>query len=63
MSSEVATMQYVRRVRAHTSIPVPLIIHYSAEVDSGGFGSPYIIMTKVDGVALISIWDDTEDSK
>ena len=60
LSSEVATMQYVR---AHTSIPVPRIIHHSAEVDSGGIGSPYIIMTKVDGVALSSIWDDMEDSK
>ena len=60
MSSEVATMQYVR---AHTSVPVPRIIHHSVEVDSGGVGSPYIIMTKVDGVALSSIWDDMEDSK
>ena len=51
-------MQYVR---AHTSIPVPLIIHHSVEVDSGCVG--YIIMTKVDGVALSSIWDDMEDSK
>ena len=60
LSSEVATMRYVR---AHTSIPVPRIIHHSAEVDSGGVGSPYIIMTKVDGVALSSVWDDMEDSK
>ena len=60
LSSEVATMQYVR---AHTNIPVPRIIHHNVEVDSGGVGSPYIIMTKVDGVALSSIWDDMEDSK
>ena len=60
LSSEVATMEYVR---VHTSIPVPRIIHHSIEVDSGGVGSPYIIMTKVDGVALCSIWDDMEDSK
>ena len=60
LSSEVATMQYVR---AHTSVPVPRIIHHSVEVDSGGVGSPYIIMTKVDGVALSSIWDDMEESK
>ena len=53
-------MQYVR---AHTSIPVPRIIHHSVEVDSGCVGSSYIIMTKVDGVALSSIWDDMEDSK
>ena len=60
LSSEVATMQYVE---VHTSIPVPHIIHHSVEVDSSGVGSPYIIMTKVDGVALSSIWDDMEDSK
>jgi hypothetical protein len=60
LSSEVATMQYVE---VHTNIPVPHIIHHSVEVDSGGIGSPYIIMTKVDGVALSSIWDDMEDSK
>ena len=60
LSSEVATMQYVE---AHTSIPVPHIIYHSVEVDSTGVGSPYIIMTKVEGVALSSIWDDMEDSK
>ena len=60
MSSEVATMQYLS---AHTSIPVPRIIHHSVEVDSNGIGSPYIIMTKVEGIALSSIWDDMEDSK
>ena len=60
LASEVATMQYVR---ANTSIPVPHIIHHNIEVDSGGVGSPYMIMTKVDGVALSSIWDDMEDSK
>ena len=60
LSSEVATMQYVR---THTSIPIPRVIHHSVEVDSGGVGSPYMIMTKVDGVALYSVWDDMEDSK
>ena len=43
-------------------IPVLHIIHHSIEVDSGGVGSLYIIMTKVDGVALSSILDDMEDS-
>jgi hypothetical protein len=62
VSSEVATMQYVK---VHTSISqaVPHIFHHSVEVDSGGVGSLYIIMTKVDGVALSSIWDEMEDSK
>ena len=50
-------MQYVR---AHTSIPVSRIIHHSVEVDSGCVGSSYIIMTKVDGVALSSIWEDSK---
>jgi Phosphotransferase enzyme family len=60
MSSEVATMRYLA---AHTSIPVPRIIHYSVEADGGGFGSPYMIMTKVDGIPLSSIWDDMDDTK
>ena len=58
LSSEVATIQ---NVRSHTSIPAPRIIHHSVEVDSSSVGSPYIIMTKVEGVALSSIWDDMED--
>jgi hypothetical protein len=36
---------------------------YHFEVDSGGVESPYIIMIKVGGVALSSIWDDMEDLK
>jgi aminoglycoside phosphotransferase (APT) family kinase protein len=53
----------MRYVRAHTSAPVPHIINHSVEADGDGVGSPYIIMTKVDGVALSCVWDDMEDSK
>ncbi|KIM88331.1 hypothetical protein PILCRDRAFT_771158 [Piloderma croceum F 1598] len=60
MSSEVAVMRYVM---ARTSIPVPRVIHHCIEADGGGVGSPYIMMTKVDGVPLSSIWDDMEDAK
>jgi hypothetical protein len=48
---------------AHTSIPVPRVIHYCIEADGGGVGSPYIIMSKVDGVPLSSVWKDMEDAK
>ena len=60
LSSLVATMQYVR---AHTRTPVSRVIHHSVVVDSGSVGSPYIIMTKVDEVALSAIRDHMEDSK
>jgi hypothetical protein len=60
LSSEVAAMRYVT---SHTSIHVPHVIHYNVEADGGGVGSPYMMMTKVDGVALSSLWDDMEDSK
>ena len=60
ISSEVAIMQYLT---AHTSIPVPHIIHYCIEADGGGVGSPYTLMSKVDGVPLSSVWDDMEDAK
>jgi hypothetical protein len=60
ISSEVAIMRYVT---AHTSIPVPRLIHYCIEADGGGVGSPYIMMSKVDGVPLSSVWKDMEDAK
>jgi hypothetical protein len=52
ISSEVATMKYVQ---TYTHIPIPHVIHYSAEADGGGVGSPYILMSKVDGVPLSSL--------
>lgn len=60
MTCEVATMQYLT---SHTSIPVPRVIRYSVDADGGGVGSPYMLMTKVDGVSLYSIWDDMDDAK
>ena len=53
----------MRYLTAHTSIPVPRIIHYCTEADGGGVGSPYILMSRVDGVPLSSVWDDMEDAK
>ncbi|KIM89456.1 hypothetical protein PILCRDRAFT_95266 [Piloderma croceum F 1598] len=60
ISSEVATMEYVE---TYTNIPIPHVIHYSAEADGDGVGSPYILMSKVHGVPLSSLWDDMEDDK
>jgi hypothetical protein len=59
MSSEVAIMRYLT---AHTSIPVPHVIHYCVEADGGGVGSPYMILDKVDGVPLSSVWNDMDDA-
>ncbi|KDR66381.1 hypothetical protein GALMADRAFT_259458 [Galerina marginata CBS 339.88] len=59
VASEVATMEYVE---AHTNIPVPHVFHHSADAD-GVVRSPYIFMSKVEGVALSSVWDDMVDEK
>ena len=60
IASEVATMQYIE---SYTSIPVPHVIHHSAEVDGGGARSPYIIMSKAEGSPLSSMWDEMGDDK
>jgi hypothetical protein len=59
ITSEVATMKYIE---CHTRIQIPHVLQYSAEADGGGeVGSPYILMTKVDGVRLSDVWDDMDD--
>jgi aminoglycoside phosphotransferase (APT) family kinase protein len=59
ISSEVATMRYVEK---HTTVPVPRVIEYSAE-SKGVVGSPYIVMSKAEGVPLFTLWDDMEDER
>lgn len=58
ISSEVATMRYIV---AKTSIPVPRVIYYTVEAHGFGVGSPYMIMTKMDGVSLVSVWNKMEN--
>ncbi|KIM81442.1 hypothetical protein PILCRDRAFT_501832 [Piloderma croceum F 1598] len=60
IASEVATMQYIE---TYTKIPIPHIIHHSTDVDCPGVRSPYILMSKVDGEPLSSVWDTMEDAK
>jgi hypothetical protein len=52
MESEVATMDYVEH---YTNIPVPHVHHYSSHTE-GDVHSPYILMSKVEGVPLCSVW-------
>jgi hypothetical protein len=59
MESEVATMDYVEH---YTNIPVPHVYHYSSHTE-GDVHSPYILMSKVEGVPLCSVWDDMDDDK
>jgi hypothetical protein len=58
ITSEVATIEYIE---AHTNIPIPHIIHYSADFSDSGVRSPYIMMSKVDGAPLSSVWSTMED--
>ncbi|KIJ41737.1 hypothetical protein M422DRAFT_31690 [Sphaerobolus stellatus SS14] len=60
IASEVATMEYVAE---QTKIPVPRVIAHNIEKDGDGVGSPYILMSKMDGAPLSSLWDDMEDEK
>ncbi|KAL6310267.1 hypothetical protein BKA93DRAFT_755141 [Sparassis latifolia] len=50
-------MEYVA---TYTRIPIPRVLHFSAEVDPL-VGSPYILMSKVDGVPLNTLWDGMTD--
>jgi len=59
IASEVATMEYIM---SHTKIPVPHVYHHSAHAE-GDVRSPYILMSKVEGVQLSSVWNDMDDEK
>jgi len=60
IASEVASMEYVAE---HTRIPVPRVIAHDITKDGNGVGSPYILMTKVEGAPLSSVWNDMDDDK
>ena len=53
-ASEVATLSYLRE---HTSVPVPRVIAHSS-VAENELGCEWILMERVRGVALASIWSD-----
>ncbi|KAK7471266.1 hypothetical protein VKT23_002674 [Stygiomarasmius scandens] len=58
VASEIAIMEYIE---SQTNIPIPHIIESSANAES--IGSPFILMTKVDGVPLVQVWDEMADDK
>jgi hypothetical protein len=60
IATTVATMQYIE---AYTKIPIPHVIHHNADVDCSDVRSPYILMSKVDGEPLSSVWDTMENAK
>ena len=55
-ASEVATLQFVRK---NTSIPVPRVIAFDSSADNE-LGFEWILMTKLPGVALKSLWESPE---
>ncbi|KIK60006.1 hypothetical protein GYMLUDRAFT_226331 [Collybiopsis luxurians FD-317 M1] len=59
VESEVVTMKYVE---THTSIAVPHVLHYSAQAEEN-VRSPYILMSKVDGVPLSSVWNNMDNDR
>jgi hypothetical protein len=52
-ANEVATLQFVRK---YTSIPVPQVIAFDASTDNE-LGFEWILMSKIQGVALKSLWE------
>jgi aminoglycoside phosphotransferase (APT) family kinase protein len=55
-ASEVATLQFLRK---NTSIPVPRVIAFDSSADNE-LGFEWILMTKLPGVALNSLWESPE---
>lgn len=52
-----STIATIRCVKAHTDLPVPCIFY--ADVDPNNkVGAPYVLMEKLPGETLASIWDD-----
>ncbi|WPH00052.1 Hypothetical protein R9X50_00287500 [Acrodontium crateriforme] len=51
--SEVATLRYVK---GKTSVPVPRVLSWNSNPESGLVGIEYIIMEHVSGVALKDVW-------
>ena len=59
IKNEVATVEYIE---SHINIPVPHVYHHSAHAE-GDVRSPYILMSKVEGVQLSFVWNDMDDEK
>ena len=53
-TTEVAMMEYIE---ADTNILIPYIIYYSADFSGSGVRLPYILISKVDGAPLSSVWN------
>ncbi|TDL17724.1 hypothetical protein BD410DRAFT_843388 [Rickenella mellea] len=60
MSSEMATIRYLE---AHTKVPVPRVYEYNDQLDGGGVGTPYVIMSRVEGVPLQKLWREMDDHR
>ncbi|KIY46376.1 hypothetical protein FISHEDRAFT_66475 [Fistulina hepatica ATCC 64428] len=58
-ASEVATMDYCRRV---LGMPVPQVYDWSSRADENGMGCEYILMEKTDGVQLSTVWRGLQPS-
>ncbi|PWY93924.1 phosphotransferase enzyme family protein [Aspergillus sclerotioniger CBS 115572] len=59
-ASEVATMDFMRN---ELSTPVPRVLAWSSKADENPVGAEYIIMEKVEGVQLDSVWPKMDIKK
>jgi len=60
IESEVATMEYVEN---YTNIPVPHVYDFGVRDKASHVRSPFILMSKVEGVQLSSMWAEMDDDK
>ncbi|KAH7881949.1 hypothetical protein F5I97DRAFT_1913686 [Phlebopus sp. FC_14] len=60
MASMLTSMEYVA---TYSSIPVPRIIYSCLDPELNNVRSPYVVMSKVDGVLLCTVWNEMPDDQ
>ncbi|KAK6001278.1 hypothetical protein QM012_002609 [Aureobasidium pullulans] len=60
VSSETATLQYVRE---KTTVPVPKVLAWSVDSKTNSVGAEYMVMEAANGVPLSSVWNQMTGSQ
>ncbi|KAH7881939.1 hypothetical protein F5I97DRAFT_458712 [Phlebopus sp. FC_14] len=60
MANMLASMEYVA---TYSNIPVPRIIYSCLDPELDNVRFPYVVMSKVDGVLLCTVWDEMPDDQ
>ncbi|KGO74684.1 Aminoglycoside phosphotransferase [Penicillium italicum] len=57
-ASEVATMQFILKIKEKLHVPVPKVLAYCSRAGESRLGAEYIVMEKAGGIELGRVWDD-----